>query len=169
MSYQLHYKSCQEPELLSWAFQTRLEKTVSDHKITDNWLTRLDRLPLSNKTKWLLYMNFLFKLTTEKSIFNVQPIKGPISDICYFSHERESITIIKSKYLNIPFGNQASLKTINLAIRTNFDCINPTTNNDRYTWSKRNKLPVPLSSPQPLLLVTTITAINLFYQSPSSS
>lgn len=37
--------------------------------------------------------------------------------------------------------NKASLKLINQAIWINFDCINPVTTINRFTWWNRNKLP----------------------------
>lgn len=54
----------------------------------------------------------------------------------FFRYRRESIIVIKTKYLSISFGNKMGLKPIDMAVCTNYGCINPTTTNNRKSISE---------------------------------
>ena len=125
-----------------------LEEIVSNH-IETGVISTLNQLPLSNKTKWLLHINFLDKITMKEDIFNIQLIKWPRThsnhgeketDISNLGNRGECVTIIRTINLSISFSNQAGLKAINLAIRTNLNRVNPTTTNWKLTKWQKNKI-----------------------------
>ena len=73
-----------------------------------------------------------------EGIFNIQLIKWPgthsnhgekETDKSNLGNGGECVTIIRTINLSISFSNQAGLKAINLTIKTNLNCVNPTTTN----------------------------------------
>lgn len=55
------------------------------------------------------------------------------TNISYFGYKYEGFTIIKTKNLSITFSHQASFQTINYSIYTNFNPVNSTKSNNRYS------------------------------------
>ncbi|KAL2656120.1 hypothetical protein AAZV13_04G103300 [Glycine max] len=113
-------------------------------------LTNKTILPLSNKPRRLLHINLLLKITMEESILNVKLMKRPMTHGCHskkqtnsgdFSHRRKGVTLIKAINLSITFSYQSNLKPINLTIRPNFNCIDPSTTHSLLARWKRNKFP----------------------------
>ncbi|BAT78005.1 hypothetical protein VIGAN_02062800, partial [Vigna angularis var. angularis] len=86
----------------------------------------------------------------EKGIFDIQLMKLPMTNGCHckeqsngshLCHGRKGITIIKTINLSVPFCNQSSFESINVTIRTDFNCIYPSTTNSLFAWGKWHKLP----------------------------
>lgn len=93
---------------LCQTYKISLKETILDHRVTVTFDIQGHQSPLTNKTKWLLHINFIIKVIMEINIYDVQMINRLIAnnnqrqkeaDFFYFSNRRENIIVIKSKYL----------------------------------------------------------------------